>query len=89
MTDAVTRPDAKHVETDAGERQREQPVVEVADMEAQRRAVPDQPQHDQPKAADRCFPRERGRVVIPHLVGGESRAHVAMLALVEASAYQG
>ena len=89
MTDAVTRPGTEHVETDAGEGQSEQPVVEVADMEAQRRAVPDQPEHEQPKAADRRLSRERGRVVIPRLVGGESRAHVAMLALFGASAYQG
>ena len=77
---AVSRPGAEHVEPDAGEGEREQRVVKIADVEAQRRAVRDQPEHEQAQAADHRLPRERGHVVVPRLVGGEGRAHVEMLA---------
>ena len=72
----VSRPGAEHVEPDTGEGEREERVVQIADVETQRRAVRDQPEHEQGQAADHSFPRERGHLVVPRLIGGEGRAHL-------------
>ena len=79
----------QQVEPDAGEGEREQRVVQVAHMEVQRRAVGDQPEHEQAQAADDDLARARARVVVPRLVSGERRAHLRMLARPRVSTYQG
>ena len=72
----VSRPGAEHVEPDTGEGEREERVVKIAEVETQRRAVRDQPEHEQGQAADRSLPRERGHLVVARLIGGEGRAHL-------------
>ena len=65
----------EHVEPDAGEGEGEECVVEVADVEVEGRTVGDEAEDEQAQAADDDLARERARVVVPHLVGGEGRAH--------------
>ena len=70
----------EHVEPDAREGEGEECVVEVADVEVEGRTVGDEAEDEQAQAADHDLARERARVVVPHLVGSEGRAHPSMLA---------